>query len=53
MLTGDKGETAKQIAFTCAILKRTTDFTVLEIDEHEPNIGKKLTEIELQAARMH
>jgi P-type E1-E2 ATPase len=33
MLTGDKGDTAHQIAYSCGLYSREVDFKVFKIDE--------------------
>jgi len=43
MLTGDKGETAKEIGFSCGLFSRERKFKVIKIDEDDPNFEGELT----------
>jgi magnesium-transporting ATPase (P-type) len=45
MLTGDKGETAMEIGYSCGLFKRE-NFDVYIIDEDEKNLGEKLEAIQ-------
>jgi magnesium-transporting ATPase (P-type) len=45
MLTGDKGETAKEIGNSCGIFERD-DFPVFNVDENEENLQQQLKSIE-------
>lgn len=41
MLTGDKGETAMEIGFSCGLFKRE-NFEIFIIDEDEEDIDQRL-----------
>jgi magnesium-transporting ATPase (P-type) len=41
MLTGDKGETALEIGYSCGLFQRE-NFDVYTIDEDEKNLSEKL-----------
>ena len=44
MLTGDKGDTAHQIAHSCGLYSHDTDFETFKLDEFS-DLKKKLMEI--------
>src|SRR3569833_346158 len=45
MLTGDKGETALEIGFSCGLFLRDENFSVFVVEEDEKDLDQKLKSI--------